>query len=72
MKKWTESITIWFNTIAAVLFEAEQMLGVFKGIIGDTAFYRSYAFIVLIANILIRVYKTKTAIGSNQQPPEKS
>lgn len=72
-KNWKESLTIWFNAIAAVLFEAEQMLGVFKEIVGDTGFYRGYAITVLIANILIRVYKTKTAIGrNNQQPPEKS
>lgn len=64
MKSWKESLTIWFNAGAFVLYELEQMLGVFKGIIGDTALYRSYAVIVLVSNVLIRVYKTKTAIGS--------
>lgn len=66
MKKWTKSLTIWFNSIAAVLFEAEQLLGVFKGILGDSNFYRAYALTVISANILIRVFLTKTAIKTTR------
>lgn len=76
MKNWTKSLTIWFNAIAAVLFEAEQMLGVFKGILGDSNFYRAYALTVLVANILIRVFLTKTSIRktlevSNAKPTNR-
>ena len=62
MKSWKSSLTVWFNVIAIVVGVAGELLAAFPS--GTVAKISGY--VLAIGNILIRVYKTNTGIGTEK------
>lgn len=57
-KPWHQSFTIWFNTLVVVALVAPELAQ-----LPELAAYRDeLALIAAVANIIIRVFKTNTAI----------